>query len=272
MEEKLRSILGSLKKSPLLVGDLSKANTFDRELLGPLPRECDVRFSQKLGHLYEEAVGVLIDTSSGLDCMARNLQVFDSGGRTIGELDFVVYDIAMQQHIHLELAVKFYLAVCSSSGWKFPGPDPKDNWKRKLLRMRSHQLAICARPEVKELLHDRFGIVEIATEQLIYGCLFTPINCAEDVVLEGMSPNARRGHWLFISEWEEYFSGLNEVRLIPKYFWAVEIGEISEGSLELISLEKLKRLALERCTMFIVEGDTVPYFLVPDEWIYAVDS
>jgi len=109
-------ILNSLKRSPLLVGDVLSADVFERNLLGDPDEGMALDYEQKLGHLYEDALERLIDSAPSLDRIASNLQIFDENRRTIGELDFVVRDKQSGHYIHLELAVKFYLAIKRDDG------------------------------------------------------------------------------------------------------------------------------------------------------------
>ena len=262
-------ILESLRSAPLLIGDLPEAAVLDRSRFGPLHAsalEEPLRFDQKLGHLYEQALSRLLESSADFELLASHLQVFAESGRTLGELDFLLHDLVQDQYLHLELAVKFYLAVKGRDGWQFPGPDPRDNWQRKLERLRRHQLQLSRLPETRQLLRQRFGIEAIETRQLIYGCLFLPMGRAEFPQLDFMSATARLGRWLYLSEWPQYFPKCTEVRIIPKAFWPVELSPQAKGQLEVVSAAHLHQLATERCTLFCLPDSTEPYFLVPPSW------
>ena len=260
------SILESLIESPLLVGDLPIATSFDRALLGRPCADMALNYEQKLGHLYEQALALLIDSAPSLKHLARNLQIFDESGRTIGELDFLIFDEGNDRHIHLELAVKFYLAIKTVDGWEFPGPDPRDNWQAKLDRMRDHQFALSRRAETQLLLKDRFDVERVIPQHLIYGCLFLPIDCDECSEPEAIVEGARKGRWLYISQWNDHFADIDHVLIIPKPLWPVEMSEDVQALLTSISVDDLKGMAQERCTMFTVDGACDIWFLVPDDW------
>ena len=191
MQTPTQLLLESLRSAPLLIGDLPEAPVFDRSRLGSWVGHEPLCFDQKLGHLYEQALSRLLEASDALTLLASHQQVFAEGGRILGELDFLLQDVGRAQYIHLELAVKFYLAVKRDDGWQFPGPDPRDNWQRKLDRLRTHQLRLSRLPEARQLLRERFGIESIQAQQLIYGCLFLPMGTAEMPQLDSMSGNAR---------------------------------------------------------------------------------
>lgn len=132
------ALLTSLRTTSLLVGDLEQARYLDRELLGSLCLDTALKMDQKLGHLYEDALRILLLQSSQLELLGDHVQVFDADQVTIGEMDYILRDRNSGELIHLELAVKFYLAVREKGDWRFPGPDPRDNWPRKLARLRDH--------------------------------------------------------------------------------------------------------------------------------------
>lgn len=257
----------SLLTGPLLVGDLSEAAVLDRSLFGEVEPERTLNFNQKLGHLYEDALEQLLDASNSLERLASHMQIIDDAKVTLGELDFVLYDKLTETHIHLELAVKFYLAVETSNGWEFPGPDPRDNWQRKLDRMRTHQFVLSQYPTARHQLKERFGIERIKARQLIYGCIFLPMTCEAVPLPDSIATNARKGRWLYASEWNKFFSEVEEVLRVPKVLWPVELCEGVQASLETIDIGKLHSLSKERCTMFVLPGSVEPRFLVPDNWL-----
>ncbi|MEN8661474.1 MAG: DUF1853 family protein, partial [Lentimonas sp.] len=164
------------------------------------------------------------------------------------------------------LAVKFYLAVERDGEWQFPGPDPRDNWQRKLDRMRSHQFVLSQTPAAKVLLKERFGIESVAVRQLIYGCLFYPMSNEARPLPDAVNPECRMGRWLYVSEWCRELSQITHVQLVPKVLWPVLIDESIREDLVTVSVVEIHELASERCTMFILDQSTEPIFLVPDDW------
>jgi len=81
------ALLQSMKDAPLLVGDLSEAASFDRALLGMPTAEMRPNANQKLGHLFEDALHLLLSASDQLEVLADHLQVFDRNQITLGEMD-----------------------------------------------------------------------------------------------------------------------------------------------------------------------------------------
>lgn len=260
------AIRRSLWAAPLLVGDLPEAKAWE----GIEQREglaIPLNFEQKLGHLYEDAFEQLLVGDPCLELLARNLQVFDSTGRTLGEFDFLIHDQRSDELVHLELAVKFYMFFKSPTGEKrYPGPDPRDNWLNKLDRMRSKQLVLSRTPEARALVKKRFGREVDVVAQRVYGSIFDPIGSEARSAPPYVSEGCRRGIWLYRSEWSCHFAESERVRLIPKCLWPVEIDRSMARELDLVGPGELLKLTSERSLMVYHEskGDTL--FVVPDSW------
>jgi hypothetical protein len=266
MERWTSSLLESLRDAPLLVGDLLGAPTLDRSILAKTAHDFVLNYNQKLGHLYEEALGHLLEQSDLVSLISSHLQVLNDAGRTLGEMDFLLRDESGGCDYHLELAVKFYMAHRSEEGWRYPGPDARDNWQRKLERMQTHQLCLSEYPNVKRLLKERFGITQMAVRQLIYGRLFFPMKAEEHPIPEGMSVDGLRGRWLYCAEWSRWMPAASELRVIPKPLWPVVPTSELVQSLPVIDAAGLLELAAERCTLFVSNDSLMPTFLVPNSW------
>ncbi len=266
MKQKTSAIINSLKYAPLLIRDLPQAHVFNRSLLKKPDDDVLLEYDQKLGHFYEQALLAIINASPQLTYLANNLQIFDENKQTLGELDFILFDKTNEHHIHLELAVKFYMAVKKGSEWHFPGPNQTDNWRKKLNRLQTHQLCLTKRPEAKTLLRDHFDIKTIKTCQLIYGCLFHPIDCKDAPELKYMSSNARIGLWLYADEWQNYFDNSETFYFVPKPLWPIAFDKDTIQLLKPVSRGELIDSSKERCIMFIHSNTYKPYFLVPENW------
>ena len=115
------ALLQSIKDAPLLVGALPEAASLDRALLGMPTSGMRLNTNQKLGHLYEDALRLLLRESDQLELLADHVQVFDRKQITLGEMDYILRAVRTQQVFQLELAVKFYLGLPTAEGWTFPG-------------------------------------------------------------------------------------------------------------------------------------------------------
>ncbi|MEM1223874.1 MAG: DUF1853 family protein [Verrucomicrobiota bacterium] len=254
----------SLREAPLFAVDLPEAPVMDRQQFGAFLPSYSLNFNQKLGHLYEDALEHLLQDSGQM--VDAHLQVVDSAGVTVGEMDFLLLDALDNCHIHLELAVKFYLAHCSTDGWQYPGPDARDNWLRKLQRLRTHQLRLSKHLASSDFLEKRYGIDHLRVRQLVYGRLFGPIAEPDYPLPEAVSEDVLRGRWLYRHQWNEYMSMDQEIHVIPKPLWPVLLTAELVETLPCIPVADLHQLAETRCTMFFADDSLEPYFLVPDAW------
>lgn len=76
--------------------------------------------SRRLGLYHEALWHFFIASDERLELVARNLPVRDHH-RTLGEFDIIYLDRELNQHFHLELAVKFYLGTSCQSKPALPG-------------------------------------------------------------------------------------------------------------------------------------------------------
>jgi len=252
------ALFQSIIEGPLLLEGLPEGAAFPCHSLAPPKEATALNLQQKLGHLYEDALAVMLESAPRYDTLAQGLQIRQNAGRTLGEMDFMVRDLVSDQLIHLELAVKFYLAVETENGVLLPGPDARDNYFRKIEKMRSHQLVLAEK--FRDLLPEKFRTEEIAVQQLVHGCIFNHVNASRPVEAEFLNPRGRRGKWLHAEECTEYFGGNALLEIIPKPLWPVPL-EIMEG----IELEKCKPdEKMDRCVMVRVDAENLPYFIAPN--------
>lgn len=258
--ERASRMLQSLIEGPLLVGDLPEAPAFPHGELRLPETIPELRFDQKLGHLYEDALAILLDGSDRYDLLERNLQLQLDRHTTVGELDFLIRDLDSGTLIHLELATKFYLSLRKGETVLLPGPDPRDHYFRKLDRLRSHQLRLIARH--RNHLPARWRDQAIETRHLIYGCLFDHVDDPEPFLPASLNPRCRRGKWLRFHEIPAHFPGGVTFEIIPKALWPV-----SPEALPGLSLEAWEAAREpERCLMVRVPSSEIPYFITPDRY------
>lgn len=252
-----RVILESLISSPLLVENLPEAACFSREGFCLPSKFTPLNLQQKLGHLYEDALAILLETSPRCDLLARSIQLQKDRHTTLGELDFLVRDTMEDRLIHIELATKFYLAVEGAEGLLLPGPDARDNYFRKLQRLRDHQLVLVEK--YGQFLPEAFQKLEVKTEQLVYGCLFDHVRAEALARPEFVRSDCRRGRWLHLDELGRYFSKEARFEKVPKALWPVPFELLSDVKLELWQMPK----EVDHCIMLRINEERVPYFVAP---------
>jgi len=254
------SLLKSILDGPLLVGDLPESKCFCRSNL-KLPEVLpDLNLQQKLGHLFEDALASLLVASHKVDLLEQNLQLRDEDRTTVGELDFLIREHSNNALVHLELATKFYLAVETPSGITLPGPDARDNYFRKLSRLRDHQLKLPMK--FRSCLPSEYQSEPIATRHLIYGCLFDHVDASQAYTPEFVLDNCRRGKWIHEHDCKRHFGSDSKFDLIPKAFWPVPFELLKGVTLQVWTPQG----SIDRCVMVRANQDLTPYFIAPTNY------
>lgn len=177
---------------------LQRLNHDDTPLREYLAAHCS---SPRLGLVFESLWHFFLINDPQTELLAHNLPVRDKG-RTLGEYDVIYRCKQLDEIIHLELAVKFYLFVGelhgdnAYSGWL--GPNQADRLDRKLNRLRSHQLALSLSPAGQQCLQEQ-GIPVTRRQVQISGRVFTSLGI-EAPDNSAFVSNYPRGHWLSISQ------------------------------------------------------------------------
>jgi uncharacterized protein len=150
-----------------------------------LIQHLSVRPTHRLGIYFEQLWHFFLQEDPGYDLIARNLPVHDAG-RTLGEFDCIAYSHQQQRHIHLELAVKFFLGVpqnpertqngqIEGNAHDWLGPDRKDRLETKQKQLLQRQIMLGETPAAKKVLAD-LGIIDSAKEIALKGYLFQPLS------------------------------------------------------------------------------------------------
>lgn len=129
--------------------------------------------SHFLGSYFESLWGFYLKHSPRYELLAANEQIHYEG-RTLGELDFLVYDKELDTPVHQEVAIKFYLGHKHNSQTLWIGPNSIDRLDLKVGHLQTHQLTLTQHPETQKRLKERFGISSLRSAALIKGYLFQP--------------------------------------------------------------------------------------------------
>lgn len=129
-----------------------------------------------LGKRMESFFEIAIKHSSRYRIIASNIQIIEQK-RTLGEIDFLLYDKLTSRPIHVELVYKLYIYDPESSsamaGWI--GPNRRDSLAAKLTKLESAQFPLLYRPETLKYLGDLGLKPEDIEQQLCFKAkLFTP--------------------------------------------------------------------------------------------------
>lgn len=173
-------------KTKSRIASIVKANNLDfsttgfrsfhlSELVLENELEFDLPTNIRLGHLVERIVSELIKSSSNYNIIYENLQIIEDN-KTIGEIDFIIEDIAGKELIHLELAYKFYLldpSISSEPMNNWIGPNRNDSLKEKLEKLKTKQFPLLYHPCTKSALNT-IDIGTVSQALCLLASLFTP--------------------------------------------------------------------------------------------------
>lgn len=223
---------------------------------------------QRLGVYLECLWQFLLQQHPNYQLIGHNLPVYE-GKRTLGELDIVYRDLQQEQFVHLEIAVKFYLAVPDqdatrlSSWW---GPNSKDQLQRKYNRLCDHQLPLSATTQGRTMLGS-MGIKSCQRQWAVRGRLF--IAPAESAGLPtAVADNATVHHWYYLSQFEvpaavDSWCILSRQQwLSPQYLSTGQGSDFADIHQQLTAATRPKMIA-----GFDSEGNEIErYFICPSDW------
>lgn len=243
--------LHEARREALLALDMSP-----QPLLNHLEENCR---SRRLGLVFESYWHFFLQQDEETELIAHNLPVRD-GGRTLGEFDVLYFCHRRQQAIHLELALKYFMATpqplqAGSPMSQWLGPNSRDRLDIKWQRMRDHQLALPATPAGRAALNE-LGISEIAQEVAVKGWLFyhpeRPVEAAP------INPAHCRGLWQTLGDFSEREQA-SDWRYLAKPDWLADFS--SATALE----AKHWALAEQRPIMLINQAQE-RRMVAPDTW------
>lgn len=105
----------------------------------------------RLGRHAESLLRTGLAHLPGHALLASQLPVRD-GGISLGEYDFLLQPPDAAPLLHIELAVKFYVALPHAGGLHYVGPGLRDALDLKLARLFGHQLRLAATPAGRDAL------------------------------------------------------------------------------------------------------------------------
>jgi hypothetical protein len=151
----------------------------------------------RLGIYFEQLWHYFLHTDPDTELLAHNLAVRD-GGRTLGEFDILYLCKQRRQHIHLELAVKFYLGVPASETWL--GPGQQDRLDLKIAHLIHRQIRLGGHPRGRAAL-GRLGIENLQQQIEVKGYLFAP-ETGSPAPPPGYNPGLALSGWYNIEQFQ----------------------------------------------------------------------
>ena len=219
-------------KDTARIASVLNTKTLDQSITGfqtfhlgelDLPENVSIALPQnlRLGHLVEKIVGGLIRASHNYNLLHENIQLIEQK-QTIGEIDFLIQNVASAQITHLELAYKFYLydpgiSTIERNNWI--GPNRNDSLDKKLTKLKQKQFPILNHPAAREALQ---GIqAETVSQALCFlVSLFVPYQFQEE--LNAAYQNAILGYYVNFKTFAELNTEVTRYYIPPKKEWGID--------------------------------------------------
>ncbi|QNM97066.1 DUF1853 family protein [Chitinimonas koreensis] len=144
----------------------------------------------RLGRHAESLLRAGLARLPGHALLASQLPVRD-GGISLGEYDFLLRQPGEAPLLHIELAVKFYVALPHAGGLHYVGPGLRDALDLKLARLFGHQLRLAGTPAGRAALPDPAAAVQPMA--WLRGWMF--YRDPADVPWAGLAADHLRGWW-----------------------------------------------------------------------------
>ena len=176
----------------------------------------------RLGHQIEVVCKQLLDHSLQYEVLVYNLPIRE-GKQTLGEIDFILKDVATEQIIHVELTYKFYII---NPDIKDPlhqliGPNKRDAFYMKMEKIKKRQFT---------LLHSEAGTtaltkLDIDANKVVHQTcfkaqLFKPYK-ADTLQIHPLNENCVVGYWVRLSDFNTDIFTLYKYYIPDKSQWVL---------------------------------------------------
>lgn len=191
----------------------------------PLNEHIAAAGGARLGIYFESLWHFFLTRDEDTELIAHNLPV-RSASRTLGEFDCLYYCRRRKAHVHLELAVKYFLGNRLETGserqsqWhEWWGPECRDRLDLKVRHLLDRQIKLSETDEARDLLFE-MGIGKVTREVEMKGYLFQGIG---DPLVPPLGYNTDHPlqQWLHRGKLGAYLStlGCEQFLLLPKTRW-----------------------------------------------------
>ncbi|MGM0589183.1 MAG: DUF1853 family protein [Bacteroidota bacterium] len=240
---------------------------------------------RRLGLYAEWLFELWCDQHPKIQLLDRGVQVRDATtGQTLGELDFLLK--LNDCYIHLEMAVKYYLATEDGSQLSmYYGPNPRDRMDKKWQKMVGQQ-SQWLQADNAHLCYDfqtdlpqTFLNQEWEPHILIKGMIFRQwtMESSKQKWAAEIQAQCDQGWWGYPKDWDHYLEGqMSEVRWLPlpKLRWLSPVFEQSKENL--LTIDQAKNQIDASRTPQMVAGliqqkdgnwrETTRFVIVPNQW------
>ncbi|WP_120510412.1 DUF1853 family protein [Photobacterium salinisoli] len=212
-----------------------------------IPAKAHYEGNQRLGFYYQWLWQQLISHHPDFELVGEEIQLHEAK-RTLGAIDFLVFNKLSKQLEHWEVAIKFYLAYQQ----RWLGPNSADNLDNKINKMVQHQLAMTQHQAYKDQYAKSLG-QPTCQRLIVQGRLFDHFRNEESGSALPINPDVNKGLWCFQSQAERL-----SLKILTKRDWLTPPCYSSIPALMIPS-------SITVPTQGIAEDNQV-WFIVPDHW------
>lgn len=171
-----------------------------------------------VGKKFEALLKFWFSNSPWFELKASNVQVIKEG-RTIGEMDFIVFDKYSDELLHIEAACKYYYSRGGQSTWSdWWGPNHADRLDIKMEKFKA-QTKLSKTPEGIAALH-ALKIGKPTSVVFLKGYFFYPFNGLGATTKPHLShPNHQAGWFLNQNQLESFRNSPQQWAILPKSHW-----------------------------------------------------
>jgi hypothetical protein len=181
--------------------------------------------THRLGIYFEQLWHFFLQQDPETDLIAHNIAVHEAG-KTLGEFDCIYYDRPLGCHVHLELAVKYFLGLPrnrdtsnATNRHEWLGPDRHDSLEAKLDQLLQRQIRLGDTAAGRRKLA-ALNIRTTRREIALKGYLFQPLSTPPPPP-PGYNPACAMNVWLTYEELDGYCAALDSSAffILPKMAW-----------------------------------------------------
>ncbi len=183
------------------------------------------RPTHRLGVYFEQLWHFFLQQDPETQLIAHNIAVHEAG-KTLGEFDCIYYDRLLGRHVHLELAVKYFLGLPRNGGTcqatnrrEWLGPDGRDSLETKLDQLLQRQIRLGDTVAGRRTLA-ALNILTTRKEIALKGYLFQPLS-APPPPPQGYNPACVMNLWLTCEQLDRHCAELDTSAcfILPKMAW-----------------------------------------------------
>ncbi len=240
-----------------------------------------LRSTYRLGVYFEQLWHFFLQQDPDTELIAHNLPVVDEG-RTLGEFDCLYYSHRRGCHVHLELAVKYFLGKQRATNHHDPvgyahewlGPDNRDRLDTKMHQLLQRQIKLSEHPTAERKLYE-LGIDKLAKEIAFKGYLFQPTSAVPPPP-PGYNHDCRLGLWMTRGQLRSHCNSLNSENylILTKMKWlcSAHVDHPEDAlNMEQLQTQVIRHFDYDTYPLLVTSlgkngAETSRFFVTPELW------